>query len=128
MTALQINPADGEISFTFSDTGRYVIKYSDNSGINDWPIDTVTVDCFTTTGIHENSSGNYSIFPNPSQGTITIKAGNESSVTITDNVGKIVQEKSFSNETEVTGLASGIYFATIKDGDRTSTKKIIVTQ
>lgn len=85
-------------------------------------------------GIEEvNLSGFFSVYPNPSHGTINVRpsefTGNEFNVTITDIQGKVVakSELDHSNYTmDITSLKSGVYFMTISVNDvQLSNAKII---
>jgi len=85
-----------------------------------------------TTGISENSlSHSITLFPNPTEGKITISTNNASgidAVIIRDILGKEVLAKNFSSakKIELTLLITrGVYFAEIISGNNKSFAKVI---
>jgi Secretion system C-terminal sorting domain/Beta-propeller repeat len=86
-------------------------------------------------GINEinNSSSNFNIYPNPSNEILNIKldASNESHrlLVITDVLGQVVLSKTITeNNTQlnISDFTKGIYFITVKSGDKMSTQKLII--
>ena len=91
-----------------------------------------TVSCGNpfSTGIDEiNLLNSINIYPNPTNSKIHITILNPISIknyTIKDVSGKTILENSFSDNINISGLNSGIYFITFLDSDfRKITKKII---
>jgi hypothetical protein len=95
---------------------------------------------FTISGplsISELSSANVlglTVAPNPFNSSITISAhalpGNESTLTITDVLGKIIKQENiqgsvFSKEYDLSAYDSGIYFVTVKSREHQSVARII---
>ena len=90
----------------------------------------------TVTGISAISSNNslgLSVYPNPFNENITIKAaniGDEATVTITDVLGKILRSETVSGNTlnkeyNLSNYYSGIYFVTIKTKNHQSVARVI---
>ncbi|MDT0555201.1 T9SS type A sorting domain-containing protein [Patiriisocius hiemis] len=87
---------------------------------------TVTV----TLGVEEFNQNSILVFPNPTQGLLTIQANTPlSQLVITNIVGQVIQEKDISNNQFVIDLRnyrSGIYFLNLTDDSgAVVTKKII---
>lgn len=75
--------------------------------------------------IEENIKGEFIIYPNPSEGRVTIKNNKEisSTLTVTDLNGKnLISEKVFLNQIELNDLSTGIYLIKV-DG---KTQKLII--
>ncbi len=90
----------------------------------------------TVTGISSLSSNNnlgLSVYPNPFNESITIKAANisdETLLTITDVLGKVLKTEklsgnSLNKEYDLSIYHSGIYFVTLKSKDHQSVARII---
>jgi hypothetical protein len=87
----------------------------------------------TNIGVEEITNDNFfSVYPNPSNGTITVqtKTGftNSTSLRVFNTIGSLVHEQSIQRE--ITGLdlklAAGVYFFRIDDGERSHTEKLII--
>ncbi len=80
------------------------------------------------TGIEQNSLDNagISIFPNPNSGTFNIQSKKEEIVTITNELGQLIQTINLNTQNKfkytVTNLSSGIYFI---GTDRTKQKIVV---
>jgi len=77
---------------------------------------------------HSFEFGNtITITPNPADGMIQISnvADPEFEVQISNLLGKVVLQKNNRNLIDVSGLAKGVYFISINQGNRTITKKLI---
>ncbi|KMQ64500.1 hypothetical protein ACM46_09540 [Chryseobacterium angstadtii] len=77
-----------------------------------------------------NQSYTFSFYPNPlkSVGTLTVKDDGEASFSLSDSSGKlIVRNQIFRNKTEIdfSALTKGVYYLSIKQKDKESTRKII---
>ncbi len=82
----------------------------------------------TVTGVRNNSTGleGVSVFPNPSNGFITIDGVKNGVITVTDVSGKIIYQNSLMNQIDISGNMKGIYFLTIKNEDGIFTQKILL--
>ena len=105
-----------------------VYTYTDGNGCTGTISDTIVVDvCTQITG---NVSNNIviSIYPNPSGGEFVVNTNLENAtVTITDVLGKVVEQKTIVNNSGAQFLldADGVYFVTVSDTDgRKITQKL----
>ncbi len=102
--------------------------------VSDWEnnlyIDNVNVTGIVT-GIESNSLNNeLVIYPNPSNGQITIaNLLNNSTVLVYSQIGKLVKSFAKSNQRQfdLTGLKGGVYFIKIISDKKEIVKKIIIT-
>ena len=81
-------------------------------------------------GIKENELNLFSVYPNPSNGTLFIKGENDVNVSITDVTGKIVYQKHLNgNNSEIKlNQTNGVYFIKIEDvqSGKSQTGKLIL--
>jgi len=92
---------------------------------------TITVNPASGVGINENSISNFGMFPNPSNGEVTIASTQiGGTIQIADATGRMVSSKIISTENTFIDLSennSGVYFVSIIGTDGSSTtKKLIV--
>lgn len=109
-------------------TFMYYVRNAENERI-----DSITV-VFTSTASIKNEIGvsNSKVYPNPSNGQITVKdapAGSE--IEVTDMVGKVVFKAKLNGATQSFDLSKnpdGVYFYTIRsaDGQSTVTKRLVI--
>lgn len=76
------------------------------------------------------SSNIFSISPNPTTGVVNLKGSNINQVAVTDILGKVVLNNSYSSLSEVTlnmsDLNSGVYFVKVTNNEgTTSTSKVV---
>lgn len=78
-------------------------------------------------GINENTTAeNFTIHPNPTNGSFTISGIDEGTVQITDTRGRVLKTYTLGqDETSLTGLAEGIYFVNISNEKGSTTKRLI---
>jgi hypothetical protein len=78
-------------------------------------------------GIEENTTNLFSIYPNPTNGMLTINSTSTvSKITVYNNLGQLLLTSEKSNQINISSLSEGIYFVKIKDENgQTETKKII---
>lgn len=85
-------------------------------------------------GINENSknASQVIIYPNPNNGTFTIKAESDLSLNIFNELGQLVRSISVTQsnnyEINIQELPSGIYFIMDRDGGQSVSQKIVVTR
>lgn len=87
--------------------------------------------CISTTGINELTANNFSIYPNPSNGIITIDSYNSKQygVQVFDVLGNIIYHKLNNNNKTIIDLAAktkGIYLVAITTENNRIVKRIIV--
>ncbi|MEM0518801.1 T9SS type A sorting domain-containing protein, partial [Aequorivita flava] len=77
----------------------------------------------------------FTMYPNPTTGTVAINLPNQGfvglAVTVSNNLGQVLESKEpLENTTviklDVSGYAAGIYFVTLKAGNDSTTKKLVV--
>ena len=116
-------------------TGRMMIISSNNIfyDLNDAVI-TVT----GTVGVEEFAFDNFSVYPNPSNGTfnLTFKPASDDNVEVSlyDLRGRAVNQSTFDDvsasstftrQLDYNYVESGMYFLVVKNGDKVTTKKVI---
>lgn len=78
----------------------------------------------------QNNEKLFGIFPNPVKNSFEIKLKNSNlkdfEFTLIDSTGKIVLKDKNNLKYDVSGLAKGVYFGTIKTSDKSQTEKIVV--
>ena len=108
---------------------------ADTGTLNDWYIEI----CSTTEtplSVDEFGVNDFAIYPNPNNGTFTIKLNSSSNKDIKVNVvdvrGRQIFNNSYASNSEfnqvinLDNLQSGMYLVTVNDGDRKATKKIVI--
>ncbi len=121
------NSVTNGVAFTPSATNVYSVTGTDGNGCS--ATATVSVIVSPCTGIEElNSFTSVVLFPNPSNGDVTIQSQKLEVISISNELGQIIKtiELNQSNQytCQVSNLASGIYFVIGK-----STKqKIVITK
>lgn len=101
--------------------------------VNGCASDTSAAVAFTITGLStvQNLSGNVSIFPNPSAGTVTISSQeiNLETVRVTDLAGRTIMSRAFNGHQQmnITVRTAGLYFITLTttNGDRMVSKLVV---
>lgn len=92
----------------------------------------VTTTVQNVAGIKENKTEDFTIYPNPASGSVSILLNATvtfSEIVIVDVLGKIVQTKTIKNnqsDLDISNLKSGIYFITINNEGMKTTKKLVV--
>jgi hypothetical protein len=71
-----------------------------------------------------------SIFPNPNNGDFTIQSKSPAHITIVNELGQLVQgfDVEGSEDRQISGLSSGIYFIIVSGNSRHITQKVIITK
>jgi PKD repeat protein len=134
-SAIIWNFGDGNQETTFLDpTHEYLanstytvcMEVVNGSGCSDEICKTVTV---IGVGVKENSSTtSFTIFPNPSNGLITVNYPTSSIVIITNVIGKEVYRNNINanSSLDLSHLPVGTYLVTLKTNESSTTKKIII--
>lgn len=111
-------------------TGNSLVVENTNSFIGDSL--TFTFCMGTANGLDELVSGNFNLFPNPTNGIFTIKRSQNTSanIVIYDMLGKVVYEKSNETKNEVkldlTNVNKGIYFISITTENERLVKRLVI--
>lgn len=81
-------------------------------------------------GVDENIANNANIYPNPSNGLITIDIEGKNVLTVYTTAGQLVYNQSINDKTTVdlSKLEKGTYLMVLTDKDGQSTKQVIVLQ
>jgi hypothetical protein len=69
-----------------------------------------------------------SVYPNPAQDVIMVKGGKMADITIMNVIGRTIRSAQNVSQVNVSDLANGIYFVTVKEGTKTSTQKVLITR
>jgi CubicO group peptidase (beta-lactamase class C family) len=77
--------------------------------------------------VADNNKNRISIYPNPTESIIHIAnlADEDYEVKITSILGKILLQKKNQNVIDISNLSHGIYFATVKQGNKIQTQKFL---
>ncbi|HEU4718914.1 MAG TPA: T9SS type A sorting domain-containing protein [Bacteroidia bacterium] len=93
------------------------------------PLTVTVIPC--TTGMQEaQGEDGISLFPNPGNGSFTVKGNSPDAMTVTifDQSGRSCFSAVAHSGDEIhAGLSAGIYFCTITSGDKTTTQKLVIT-
>ena len=84
--------------------------------------------CATQSGtldLDELAFDNIVVFPNPTTGKLTIKTSLDITYILYDFTGKVLVEDSNKEEIDITTLPNGVYFLSIRYGDKTFNKRIV---
>ncbi|WP_104734872.1 T9SS type A sorting domain-containing protein [Hanstruepera ponticola] len=105
----------------------------DGGQLSEWTLEVCTIPSLS---IYENSFEEFAIFPNPNNGSFTIKLNSRSNsniiVEVYDIRGRSVYNKSFNNNAnfnkviDLNNAQSGVYLVKVNDGDKQTIKKILV--
>lgn len=124
--------------------GSTTMRISNKYG--DWPtpcetefdgeVEDYTINVMTTLSVTDNTFGQLKIHPNPNNGSFALElqsTSNEAiSVDIFDISGRKVYQRKFENTINFKGqinlgnVTSGLYLMTISDGERQTTKRIVI--
>ena len=106
----------------------------DGGALNSWSLNL----CNTIVPLsnQEYDIQNFTIFPNPNNGSFNVKfdsnSGNQIKISVNDISGRQIFTKEYSNSSvfdqniNLTNLAHGVYLVNVVDGAKHSTKKIII--
>jgi len=106
--------------------GTYLVIVTDGNGC-----DTSVSISVELTGINNLENLSFSMYPNPTDGAVTIATKtNINSVRVLDVLGNLVNENSFKNRTKVdlnlTNLNSGLYLIEVTTEDGIHLKKLTI--
>jgi hypothetical protein len=88
---------------------------------------------FSMTGINEIEAGQFKLYPNPSDGVLTVQLDGvlifETVLTITDALGQVVHSQSLTAQSTKLNLdvAAGLYIASLTQGGQTISQRITIT-
>jgi hypothetical protein len=120
-------PGETNQSYTASANGLFAVELTENGCV-----DTSACVNITTVGIFENTSiGQFAVYPNPTNGQISIVFANELEVvqiTLRNVMGQVVFQKKYSSEDHIDLTfegSPGIYFLEIVEKDISTVLKLI---
>ena len=139
ITILANTPNDGSQDVTIPNNptleARIMVEAADNLFYNVNGINFTITEA--TASLDESLLSNFKLYPNPTNGLVNIafdiNNGNDVDIQFFDLTGRAVKKYSFNNNTgrfsetvNTNQLASGIYLVKIKNGSKTTIKKLIV--
>ena len=84
---------------------------------------------FSIIGINENTEiGALKVYPNPSNGTVTVQLDDEYEITVTNIQGSVVYSKTVigTEQLDLSGLSSGMYIINAKSASNVLRQTIII--
>jgi hypothetical protein len=113
--------------------GTTVLPNSSTGFLNDMLL--VKITDLTTRTIDLNSSLSFSVFPNPSDGNVVINTGgleDDGLLIVVEAEGKLVSSEQVLKgnglqDLSLNGLATGIYFVTLRTSSVSRTLKLVIT-
>ena len=93
--------------------------------------DNINVTFSICTGVNENVASNFTIYPNPTNGWITVKiaANDKGAIEVTNLQGKVIYKNTLNSNTQNIDLsanAKGIYFVTVTTTNGVETQKMVI--
>ena len=140
----QVLTANGAASYTWSNgsstvgstisinpkfTGPQIFTITGTSADNCTAKTTLTVSVQACNGIAGNDVALFNIYPNPSQGNLTIDGMENGTVKVYNQTGQLVFEgkiTSAANTLDLSHLAKGLYQVNLQQGSQTVVKKIVI--
>jgi hypothetical protein len=111
--------------------GKYAVFTSNWESTVRMDVFVLSISPQVTTGIVENETISFGIYPNPASGEFTIKVkdgmGAEGTIKIINTIGEIVFQKSIDNDLETLNpnLAAGMYFIELTTNKGTGRQKFL---
>ena len=121
-----------------SSTGTWTLTISDafnqdGGSLNSWSLNVCTVQPL---GSESFDFENFALYPNPNNGSFTVKllsrSSNDIAIDVYDMSGRQVYQKSFSNtghfnqDITLNEIQSGVYLVAISDGTARTVKRMII--
>ncbi|HLO58465.1 MAG TPA: T9SS type A sorting domain-containing protein [Bacteroidales bacterium] len=120
-------PLPNDTSYTFlpDHSGRYAVIITQGTCVDTSSVYTVNI-----TGNEQFSNGNIQLYPNPTDGKVTIDLGkicDEATVTIMNSTGMVVQELKIRNSQkgEIRLNEPGMYLVKVRTGDEETIHRVI---
>lgn len=104
--------------------GTYGVIITDANGCSGYE----SFDVISVVGVDQNDLSNaVSIYPNPTNESITISLEGEFQITIHDSRGRILHAENGTDnlKIDITNFESAIYYVTIQKGDQITVKKVV---
>jgi len=119
------NDSPGTITAT-NNEGALTFYFSSDYGVN-MPGWKAIVRCIGDDSVSEEDLA-ASIYPNPNNGSFTIRVNGECSYQLFNSIGQQVLSGNFTDETQIKaeGLHQGMYFLQLTDGQGTRVEKLVI--
>ncbi len=124
---------NGESSQGNWSLGVVDVQPQDTGTLNSWYVEICTL---ATAGLDSNKLQNFTLYPNPNEGSFTVAfnsdSANDITVAVHDMRGREIYNSSFHNTGMFSGninlqnAQTGIYLVTVKDGSKTAVEKIVI--
>ena len=132
VTIIDVYPNDYEYRYVVTQTTPFVVSKFPAEG--EAPLTFTVADQHITiddawVGVDDVSSlSDFTIYPNPTKGVVTIATQNQCEVTVMNAVGQVVLNRVVNNnETlDLSNQTQGVYFVTAKTNDATKTLRLVV--
>lgn len=119
--------------------GEYNLTYTYTDEFGCFNSDQTTVIVTSCTGIGDNAASTLQVYPNPTQGLMTISIDatdfNQARIRVIDLVGKVVFEQNevningaYSTTVDLSTMPQGVYFVTVSGGDKNISKKVFLNK
>ncbi len=117
-------------------TGTWTLTVTDGFNLDGGSISAWSLSICSTLGIQENSFQDFSLYPNPNNGSFTVKFSTNNSEDVLIDVYDMRGRKIYNNEFSNTGtfnesidlntIQTGVYLVSITSGDTKLVKRIVV--
>ena len=91
-------------------------------------IDAVLIPSDATGLLDITDSKQLTIYPNPARDILNVKGSKNADITIMNIDGRVVRSAKNVSSVSISDLANGLYSVTIKDGNRISKQKVIISR
>jgi len=122
---------ESNTNFTVSADGTYYLGFYSYSDADMWYTAIDDVSITVSTGLETPNNQNFSIYPNPTTGIVTIEGAKDSKITVYNMIGEAIYTNDNATAITTIDLSSfsvGNYFVKIINNEGVSTQKIILTK
>jgi len=114
--------------FTVAADGVYNLGFYAHSAADMFRLylDDVSLDIFN--GVSAISKNNISVYPNPSNGLVTINGVEKASVNVYNTLGALVMSANNVNSIDMSALANGTYMVKVTTANESVVKQVVLTK
>jgi hypothetical protein len=110
---------------------NYTVTGTDQNGCKSTA--TVQVKVSACTGLSENGAGlQLSIYPNPNNGEFVVQSPEDIELSLVNELGQLIRRITLNeanhHQASLQGIASGIYFVTGTNGEKSVNHKVVITK